>query len=811
MHTLLRDLHYTLRQLRRSPAFATTTVLTLMMAIAANVIVFGVLNAFLFHPLPVPQDQQLVQVQGMSSNDVSMSYPNYRDIRDRNRTFSNIAIFRFTRLGLGVNGAAQPVIGYEASGNYFDALGVQPALGRFFHPADDTKVNGNPVAVLSYSNWQVRFGGDPQIAGKTIYLNKRPYTVLGVAPRNFNGTERFLWPEVWVPFQNQPEIDGYNSLERRDHSIGWVVGRLKPGVTAAQADADLATIAAQLAVEYPQENKTLSLRVAKPGLLGDALGGPVRGFLAGVMLLALLVLLAACTNLGGLFAARTADRARELGIRIAIGSSRGTIVRQLLTESITIALIGGAAAAVVAATLLAALTHWRPANLEVPVQFLVEPDLSVYLFAVSLAVLTGLVFGVIPARQVWKTDPNEALKTAGGKGFGERRSVVRSILLTVQITLCCLLVTSSFVAVRGLQRTFTIQLGFVPENVTIAALDLRLAGYGSTEQPNVQKRLLQAVSSIPGVAGAAYASTTPLSINQSNTTIFSPGATDFSLANSKFYAQLFDVSPNYFAVADTRLLAGRVFSEDDDSHRPAVAIVNATFARQLFGTTVDVVGKYFRTTGGQQNEIVGIVEDGKYRSLTEDPTPAYFRPILQTASSATVLLVRSRRSPAEMLPAVRQAIANVDSSIPVFNVGAWSDALSLVTFPARMATVALGVLGTLAIMLAATGIFGLANYTVSRRIRELGIRVALGAQRHQVLGAALGKILWILGIGSLGGMLLGIAASRLLAKVVYQATAADPVVILMVVLSMAMLGLLAGSLPAKRALGVDPARLLREE
>ena len=574
MHTLLRDLSYTLRQLRRSPGFALTTVLTLTMAIAANVVVFGVLNALLFHPLPVPQPQQIMQIQGKQSNQLTFSYPNYRDIRDRNKTFSDVAVVRIARIGLGVNGTAQPVWGYEASGDYFDMLGIKPLLGRFFHPAEDVKVNGSPVAVLSYSSWRVRFAGDPHIIGKTVLVNKHPYTILGVAPQNFIGTEKFIWPEIWVPYHNQLDIEGHSNLEQRQNSNSWVIGRLNPGVDATQADADLGRVAAQLAMDYPDVDKRMTLRVAKPGLLGDVMGGPVRSFLTGVMLLALLVLLAACANLGGVFAARTADRARELGIRIAIGSSRSTIVRQLLTESVSIALIGGAAATLVASALLRALTHWQPAHLEIPIQFLVEPDNSVYLFAASLALLTGLVFGLIPARQVWKTDPIETLKASGTTGYREHRWTARNILLVVQIALCCLLVTASFVAMRGLHRTFTMPLGLNPENVTLATLDPQLAGYRDAEVATMQKKLVDAVERIPGVTGATLADTTPLSVNSSGTGIFPPGTTDFNMANAKFRATSFEVSPNYFAVAGTPLLAGRAFTEHDDAHAPQVAIVN---------------------------------------------------------------------------------------------------------------------------------------------------------------------------------------------------------------------------------------------
>jgi predicted permease len=631
-----------------------------------------------------------------------------------------------------------------------------------------------------------------------------------VAPENFIGTEKFIWPEIWVPYHNQLDIEGHSQLEKRQNSGTWVVGRLKPGVDVTQADADLGRVAAQLATDYPDVDKRMTLRVAKPGLLGDVMGGPIRSFLTGVMLLALLVLLAACANLGGVFAARTADRARELGIRIAIGSSRGTIVRQLLTESVSIALIGGAAATLVASALLRALTHWQPAHFEIPIQFLVEPDISVYLFAALLALFTGLVFGLIPARQVWKTDPIETLKAAGNTGFKEHRFAARNILLVVQIALCCLLVTASFVAMRGLHRTFTMPLGVSPEDVTLATLDPTFAGYHDAEVATIQKRLVDAVERIPGVEGATLADTTPLSVNTSNTGIFPPDTTDFSLANTKFGAQFFEIAPNYFAVAGTRLLAGRAFTEHDDTHAPEVAIVNETFAKRLFGT-VDVVGKYYPTGVGHQKQIVGVVQDGKYEALAEYPKPAVFWPIQQEPNSDTVLLVRSARSPAEMIPAVRQAIAGVDSDLPVFNISTWSDALSLQTFPARAATVALGILGTLAMMLAVTGIFGLANYTVSRRMRELGIRVALGAQNNQVLRTALGRVGWLLSLGSCAGLLLGIGASKLLASIVYQATAADPLVLLAVAFTMAILGLASAAIPARRAMHVDPAVLLRDE
>jgi len=814
MTNLLQDVQYAIRRLRKSPGFLFVAVLSLTMAIAANVVVFGVLNALVLHPLPVPDPGRVFQIEdGSTKNFSTFSYPNYRDIRDRNTTFSGMATYRFARIGLELEGkgeAAKPAWAYLATGNYFDALGVQPLLGRFFHASDEVKVNGSPYVVLSYACWKGRFSGDMGIAGKTIHMNKHPYTVLGVAPQEFHGTERVVWPEMWVPMMNGPELNGWNPLEERGDSNLWIIGRLKPGVSPEQADADLNRVAAQLAKEYPNIDRNLTLHVTQPGYLGDAMGGPTKAFLYGVMLLAGLVLLAASANLGGLFAAHTADRAREFGIRLAVGSSRIRILRELMTESVLVAALSGAVAAFLSRGLLQAITHLKH-TVDLPVEFLVTPGPTVYAVAVLLSLFTGLLFGVIPAQQIWKTDPNQTLKASGASNYASRRFTLRDILLAVQIALCCLLVTAAFVSLRGLQRTFKTPMGIDPGQVTVATLDLHLAGYAGDDQLHaVQEKLLHALKQIQGVTAASYSNTTPLSIDQNRKGIFAPGATEFTAATRKFGANYYEISPDYFLAAGTRLLAGRAFTEHDDDHAPKVAIVNQTFAKKLFGTE-NAVGLHYPYDPGIQIEVVGVVADGKYATLTEDPTPAVYLPMQQNYDSDLALLVRSSRSSAEMIPAIRQAIASVDKGLPVFSLQSWTDALGMVTFPARAATIALGVLGALAMMLAITGIFGLASYTVSRRMRELGIRVALGAQNQQVLRAALGRTVLLLGIGSIAGLLLGAAASRVLASIVYQASASDPLVLLAVTLTMLLIGLISAVLPARRAVSVEPAMLLRDE
>jgi predicted permease len=810
MPNLLQDVRYAFRQLCKSPGFAFTALFTLAVGIGANVVVFGVVNSLLLNPLPVPHPERIYTVEHRAKNNpLNSSFPQYLDLRDRNRVFSGLAAIRVMRIGLEAAEVAQPVWGYEVSSNYFETLGVGPVLGRFLTPSDEQTDHASEVAVLSYACWKSRFGGDPNVVGSKVRINKHPYTVIGVAPASFQGTEKMFWPEVWLPILNEQQIEGYNWIHQRTDVNSWVVGRLKDGITEAQAEANLNSVAAQLAHEYPNTDEHVNFRLSRPGFLGDMLGGPVRGFMFGVMLLAGLVLLAACMNLGGLLAARTSDRARELAIRVAIGSSRSRILRQLIVESVVVALAGGVSALLVSAVLLRLISEWRPIA-DFPAQFLVQPDKKVYLFAFLISTVTGLIFGCTPGRQIWKTDPNHVLRAGSGTAVAAGRLALRDVLLGVQIAVCCLLVTACFVSLRGLQRTLSTPLAFDAKGVTLANFDLYLADYKDSQVPHVQQHLLDAVSHLPGVTAAAFSSTTPLALDQSSTSVFDASVTEFRASARKFTASYYQVSPGYFATAGTRLLAGREFNWHDDKAAPKVAVVNAAFARRLFGTE-HAIGKLFHSHGEKPWEIVGVAEDGKYENLLEDSKPAIFYPILQMPNTSTTLIVRSGLPPAQIIPAVREAIYGVDRSIPIFTLSSWQDSLGFMMLPTLAATVALTVFGSLAIILALTGLFGLASYTVSKRLRELGIRVALGAQQAQVLRAALSRTVLLLAVGSITGLLLGVAASRVLASIVYHASASDPVVLLGVAVTMALVGLLAASIPARRALAINPMDLLREQ
>ena len=805
---MFADVKYAMRQLKKSPGFTVTAVLTLALGIGVNAVVFSVMNAIVLHPLNVPHAQNLFMVQRFQYP--SQSYPDYRDLRDRNHTFDGVVMYSIEGpTGLATGGDPQTVWPYEASGNYFDVLGIQPYLGRFFHASDEHGVNSAPYLVLSYATWHTLFHDDRGVIGRTVQLNKKPFTVIGVAPPAFRGTELFFAPALWVPLVDEPELEGWNELEQRGDHDGFVVGRLKAGVTPAQATADLNTIAASLARAYPGEDDGLKITLARPGLIGDMLGGPARAFMAGLMLLAGLILLAACANLGSLFAARAADRAKEIAVRMALGSRRSLIVRQLLTEAVVVSLAGGAVGLVGGILILRWLTAWQLTP-DVPINVPVNPDLWTYAVAFLLALVSGVLFGIVPARQIMKSDPWQIIR-AGGSGMTHlRRLTLRDLLLVGQIAICAVLVTSSLVAIRGLARSLHSNFGFDPKNTMLVETDLRMGGYTGDQQPVLQKRMLDTVAALPGVSQAAYTSRVPLTLGGGDSFVYTDSTTDYRPTNMVADAMNFNVSPGYFGAAGTTMLAGRDISWHDDKKAPVVAVVNEEFARKVFGSVPKAIGGYFKYWGGNRAQVVGVVENGKYRTLTEDQQPAMFFPILQHESSDIWLVVRSERDPQDMAAALGQAMRGLATGLP-FNIRSWNGELGSALFAARVASVALGVLGLLGAMLAVTGIFGMASYVVSKRLRELGIRVALGAQQKQVLRTALGKAFLLLGAGSVAGIGLGVLATRLLSFIVYQATPKDPVVLGGVVATMVLLGLIAAWIPAQRALKVDPMVLLREE
>jgi predicted permease len=806
------DLRLALRQLRKAPGFTLAAVLTLALAIGANAIVFSVLNALVLRPLKVPHPENLFMVERTfgAETSPSQSYPDYRDLRDMNRSFDALLTYDIMG-GVGLDtGSGNPAVvwPYLVSGNYFDALGIQPYLGRFIHASEEHGKDSMPEMVLSYALWHSRFHGDPAAVGRTVQINKHPFTIVGVAPREFRGTELFFAPDFWAPIVDKPEISGGDLEERVNHS-DWIVGHLRRGVTPAGATSDLNTIAASLAKTYPKSDDGLKFELSHPGLAGNALGRPTRAFMAGLMLLAGLILLAACANLGSLFAARAADRSREIAIRMALGSRRTFILRQLLTEALVVSVAGGILGLGGAVGILRMLSTWRPIP-NIPINVPVNPDVKTYVLALLLAVFSGLLFGLVPVRQVLRSDPWQIIRSGTTGASGARRFTLRDVLLGLQIAICAVLVTSSLVAVRGLGRSLQSNYGIQPKDAMLVHTDLHMAGYDGDQRVLMQKRMLDAAAAIPGVTAAGYADRLPLSIGGGDSNVFSDATTDFRPTNAVGDAQNFQVSPDYFRAAGTAFLSGRPFTMRDDDKAPLVAVVNREFARKVFGSVDRAMGKHFKFWGGKRAEVVGVVEDGKYETLTEDPKAAMFFSFLQQQSSDTRIIVRSPRDPAEIATALRRSMHSLDPALPL-EISTWNRELDSALFAARVATVALGVLGLLGAMLAITGIFGMASYTVSKRLREFGIRIALGANHQRVLGAALGRAFRLLAIGSAAGMILGVLATRVLSFIVYQATPKDPVILGGVVLTMLGVGLVAAWLPARRALAVDPMILLREE
>ena len=805
---MFNDVMLAIRRLRKSPGFAVTAIVTLALGIGANAIVFSVLNALVLRPLNLPNAERLYTVQRFKYP--SQSVLDYIDLRDKNRTFEGMLACQIIgAVGIDSGGNPSTAWPYLASGNYFDVLDAQPYLGRFFHASDEKGANSAPYVVLSYTFWQSYFHGDKGVIGRPLEINKHPLTIIGVAPPGFRGTEIFFAPELWIPMAEQPLVMGFDMLKQRGNHSPFVVGKLRPGVAPAEAQADLNTIGAWLSKTYPSDDEGINFSLAHPGLIGDFIGGPARAFMAGLMLLAGLILLAACANLGSLFAARASDRAKDVALRLALGSKRARILRELLAEAVLVSLAGGVAGLAGSVIVLHSLSKWQPFS-NVPINVPVNPDVRTYAVALGLALVSGLLFGIVPIRQIMRSDPWQVIRTGMSSSTEMKRFTLRDVLLVTQIAICAVLVTSSMVAVRGLVRSMHNNFGFTPDGAMLVQTDLRMAGYSGDRVPEMQRRMLDAVKAIPGVTAVGSNNQIPLGIGGSDSYVFTDSATDFRPTNYIVDAMNYNISPGYLEAAGTKLLAGRDFAFTDDKNAPTVALINRQFAVKVFGSVEKAIGGHFKFWGGKRAEVVGVVEDGKYRTLTEDQQPAMFFSFQQHTSSEIWIAARSQRNQAELANAIGRSIHGLDSSLPL-KIDTWNAEMGSALFAARMATIALGVLGLLGAMLAVTGVFGMASYAVSKRLRELGIRVALGASQREILRTSLGRALVLLTGGSIAGLVLGLLATRVLSHIVYAATPKDPLVLCGVSLTMLLLGLVATWIPARRALAVDPLILLREE
>ncbi len=811
MDRLLLDLRFAIRRMIQNPGFSAVAILTLALGIGANTAMFSAINAVVFRSLPAARSSELIAVnQKLGGETVpSFSYPDYRDLRDRNTVLSGLVGFRIIAASLGVPGSSQRVWGYMVSGNYFDVLGVNAAAGRVLHPEDDVTPGAHPVAVLSYAFWQKRFAGDPGIVGQNLKFNGRDYTVLGVAPRGFFGTELYFSPDIFFPMMMQKELEGgAGYLDKRQTSNIFVVGRRKPGIGSPQAEAGLNSVAKQLAQEYPQTDSGLEIIVTPPGLAGGYLRGAVVGFALALFGVSSLVLLVACTNLSSLLLARAADRRKETAIRLALGADRMRLVRQLLTESLVVALVGGCGGALLAVWITSALASWRP-PVDVPLRLDATVDTRVFLFALLVSVVTTLVFGLLPALQATKTDLAPALKN-GMTSDKLRRWHLRDYMVATQVGLSTLLLVCSVLVVRSLQRALDAPLGYNPNGAVTASFDLNLQGYDEARGRQFQKRLIEKVRALPGIESAALVDNLPLSLGSSSDSIFIEGKPK-PKASEAPVAYDYAVSTDYFRTMQTTLLAGRDFDLRDKQGAKEVAIVNRAFADRLLAGD-DAIGKRFSLgEHAPPIEIIGVVQDGKYFSLAEDRKPALFRPLDMSYSQAASLVARTKLNPNEAVSEIRAAVRELDPALPLYSVGTLTAQLDLPLLPARIAASALSAFGFLAVILAATGIYGVMAYAVARRTREIGIRMAIGASSGQVLGLVAKRAMLLIGSGMLGGLALALATGRLLGQILYGVEPTDPLSFGVVFVSMVAIAALASWLPARRAIQIDPIRALRQE
>jgi len=814
MQTLFQDLRYGARILLKRPGFTLIALITLALGIGANTAIFSLVNTALLRPLPVEEPNRLVSLNIVLLNSgqsyPTLSYPNYRDLRDRNSSFSGLLAYWNGPVSLSKDGLNERISSYLTTGNYFEVLGVKPALGRFITPEDDKEPGAHPVAVLAYDSWQNRFAGDPRVIGKTVIVNGRSFTIIGVAQQGFYGTEIVYRPEMWFPMAMQAQIEATdNRLEVRDEYRFFVQGRLKPGVTMAQAENELKIIAAQLAREFPNENEGTSIALSPPGLFGSLLRGPVKGFAGVLMAVVGLVLLLACTNLANLLLARATERHKEIAVRLAIGADRRRLVRQLLTESILLSTLGGALGLWLAYWLLDAMMAVKPPT-DLPLSDILHIDGRVLLFTLSVSLLAGVLFGLAPALQATRPDLVPALKDEVSR-TGYRRSWIRNGLVVLQVSLSLVLLICAGLVLRGLQRAQSIDPGFTPQNALRLSFDLGLQGYDGPRSREFTRRLLERVRALPGVQYAGLSKFVPLNLNPSRTAIYVEGEPEQRGANAPT-APAFSASPGFISALGTRLLQGRDFREQDEEKQQDVAIVNETFA-QRFWPGQAVIGKRFSLVGstGPWTEIVGVIQDGKYVSLSEEATPFVYTNLRPQSGGSLTMVVRTAREPQSAMAAIRREFQQLDATLPVYNVKTMVEHMAISLFPARIAAILLGSFGLLALSLAAIGIFGVISYAVMQRTREIGIRMALGAQASGIFRLVVGESLKLITLGLAIGLACAIAGTRLMRSFLYGLSALDVVTFAGVPLLLALVALLACWIPARRAMKVDPMVALRYE
>ncbi len=824
MTTLLQDLRYGIRMLAKNPGFTVVAVLTLALGIGANTAIFTIVNAVLLNPLPVADASRLVQLDTTdkkttvalgNATRLGISFPNYEDYARQASVFSGLAAFQPT--GLTLSGGEKPKLfqGYLVTANYFDVLGVNAMLGRTFRPDEDQHPGGDGVAVLSYGLWSREFGGARDVLGRRLNLNGTSYTVIGVTPPQFKGTLLFASADqIWIPVSMHRQVlAGFieaNFQERRFLDF-TAIGRLRAGVSERQAESAVETVASRLEQQYPKENQGRggTLSPIADASLGINLHDQVAR--AGEVLMGIvgLVLLIACVNLANLLLAQTARREKELCLRAALGAGSGRLVRQSLTESLLLSLVGGAVGLIIGYWGRSVLWSYRPAFLQ-QTDLALSLDGRVLAFTFAIAVLTAILFGMVPAWKVSRPNLMDVLNTGGRSGsMAWGRSRFRQALVVSEVALALVTLVGAGLFLRSLRYAQGLDPGFESKKLFVIGVDLGSQHYDQDHGEQYYRDAIERAGSSPGVQSAAVASNFPLGGGLART-IFLEGQDEKSGKRGTL-TSLNDVSSGYFQTVGIPLLRGRAFNDLDRKETKPVAIVNHAMAKH-FWPGENPLGKRFHFFGETQLlEVVGEVADSWQFGVAEDPQPVAYMPITQDYSPFGVLDVRTAGNPSAVIPSVREQVQSIDRNLAFIAVNTIGELLDQGLWAPRMGAMLLGVFGLLALLLATVGIYGVLSYSVSQRTQEVGIRMALGATSRTVLGLVVGQGMLLVAIGVGIGLAGSWGLARLLASLLFGVKTSDPATFAVVSLVLAVAAFVATYIPARRATKVDPITALRYE
>jgi predicted permease len=819
-----QDVRHGARVLLKSPSFSLVAILSLALGIGANTTIFTVVNAVLLHPLPVKDISQVVELDTIdtkthvgfaNATKLGLSFRNFQDYQKQNEVLSGVT--GFLPVVLTWNGGAEPrqIAGNLVSANYFDVLGLRPAAGRFFFPDEDTKLSGNNVAVISYSFWANKLGSDPNEIGKTLTLNAMPYIVIGVAPKGFKGTFTFGSAEqIWIPTSMYPQVlTGFFKEFFNDRRLlnATSVGRLKPGIGIRQAEASLKTMASQLERDYPKDNggRSIALTPLTQAAVGVNIHDQIA--LAGTMMMTVvgLVLLIACANLANLLLARAARREREMGLRAALGASRPRLIRQMLTECVLLSLIGGAAGLAIAYAGRTMLWSFRPPFIEQN-DIDLSLDSHVLIFTLGISLLTGLLFGLAPAFRASVSDLAETLKLGGrGGSIGWGRNRLRSLLVVLEIKLSVVALVGAGLFVRSMRHAQKMDPGFESKNLFMLAFDLGALHYDEGRGQQFLRSAVERANAAPGVKAAAIASNFPLGGGFARTVF--PEGEDESTGYRGTLTQLDDISTGYFDALRIPLVRGRRFTDADRKDTTTVAIINEAMAKK-FWPNQNAIGKRFHFFGDAPlREVVGIARNSVINAIGEEPEPLVYLPVTQDYAPAATLQVQTTGKPETVIAGVRGQIQSLDPNLAITNVQTIGEIIDQGLWAPEMGAALLTLFGGLALVLAAVGVYGVLAYSVTQQTREIGIRMAMGAERSHVLQLVVGQGLKLALAGLVLGIVVALALTRQLSSLLFGVSAYDPLTYAGVVLILAIVAFLACYIPAQRATRVDPLVALRYE